>query len=308
MRIVVCIKQIPNPDALAAVLRIDEAAQAAVLPPGHPWVVSPFDEQAIEAALRIRDRLGADVKITAITLGPESARAALKQALALGADDAVHLLDRAFDAADGFVVGARAGERDPQARRGRSDTRGTTSRRLGCGHRRPGHRRNSGPAVGELRLRDRSEGRRALVERVLQDGFETVGSPLPALVTVSNELGEVRKPNLRETMRAARKPVTVWNAADLEIPAQHASPRRVLERLFLPQKNASCEMIDGRYRCGARCAPRPAPDRVQARLSAVMSALEDILIVVESVAGRLSAPTQELIAAGLQLAGKSPRA
>jgi electron transfer flavoprotein beta subunit len=104
MNTIVCIKQIPNPDALAAVLRIDESANAIVLPPGHPQVVSPFDEQALEAALRIRDRHGAEVKITAVTLGPEPARAALKQALALGADDGVHLCDTRFAGADGYVI------------------------------------------------------------------------------------------------------------------------------------------------------------------------------------------------------------
>ena len=104
MRVAVLIKQVPNPDALGAVMRVDEVARAVALPPGHPLVVSPFDEQALEAALRIRDQLGAEVRITAITLGPESARAAIRHALSLGADDAVHLLDPAFDDADGHVT------------------------------------------------------------------------------------------------------------------------------------------------------------------------------------------------------------
>ena len=245
MRIVVCIKQIPNPDALGAVLRIDETARVAVLPPAHPLVISPFDEQALEAALRIRDRLGAAVKTTAVTLGPESARTALKQALALGADDAVHLIDTAFDGADGYVVAhalARAirklGDVDLilAGRQAADWDAGVVglgiAEILGL------------PSVSFARAIEVTDAA-LLVERVLQDGFEQVASPLPAVVTVSNELGEARKPNLRETMRAARKPVTAWSAADLGMDAQALRPRRTLERLFIPQKSGRCEMIAG---------------------------------------------------------------
>jgi len=245
VRIVVCIKQIPNPDALAAVLRVDEAACAAVLPPGHPLVISPFDEQAIEAALRIRDQLGADVKITAVTLGPESARTALKQALSLGADDAVHLLDAAFGSADSYVTahalaaairklgdvdlvlaGRQAADWDAGiVGLGVAEILGLPSVSFACGIE---------VKAGAIR-----------VERVLQDGFETVHAPLPALVTISNELGEVRKPSLRETMRAARKPIGVWGGADLALDARHLTARRTLLQLYIPQKNTQCEMIAG---------------------------------------------------------------
>jgi len=247
MRIAVCVKQVPNPDALAAVLRIDEAGMAALLPPGHPQVMSPFDEQAVEAALRIRDKLGAAVKITAVTLGPESARAVLKQALSLGADDGVHLLDPAFDGSDAYAT-ARAlaaalrklGDVDlvlagRQAADWDAGIVGMGIAEL-LGLAAVSYARAIEPIDGGVR-----------VERVLQDGFETMEASLPALVTISNELGEVRKPNLRETMRAARKPVAVWTASDLGLAAGDvgaAGARRVLERLYLPQKDGACEMID----------------------------------------------------------------
>jgi electron transfer flavoprotein beta subunit len=81
--------------------------------------------------------------------------------------------------------------------------------------------------------------------RVLQEGFETVEAALPALVTVSNELGEVRKPNLRETMRAARKPVAVWDGDALGLDAVRLQARARRTRLFLPQKTRRCELIEG---------------------------------------------------------------
>ena len=264
MRIAVCIKQIPNPDALAAVLRIDETARVAVLPPGHPLVVSPFDEQAVEGALRIRDAQGASVRITAITLGPEAARAALKQALALGADDAVHLLDPAFDGADGHVVAQalaaairKLGDVDVilAGRQAADWDAGLVG--LGIAE------ILDLPSVSFARAIHIEDGG-LVVERVVQDGFETVAAPLPALVTVSNELGEVRKPNLRETMRAARKPVTVWSASDLALGAEALRPRRHLERLFIPRKTGQCEMIDAASAAqrGVRLAQRLAESRI----------------------------------------------
>jgi len=248
MHIAVCVKQIPNPDALAAVLRVDEAAKAAVLPPGHPLVMSPFDEQALEAALRIRDKAGAGVRISAITLGPESARAVLKHALSLGADDGVHLLDPAFEGSDGYAV-ARA--------------LAAAITKLGevdlvlCG--RQAADWDAGiVGLGIAELLDRASVSFACdieavegavrVERVLQDGFEVVEAPLPALVTVSNELGEPRKANLRETMRAARKPVAVYTAADLGLGGDavgRSGSRRALERLYIPEKSGQCEIVEG---------------------------------------------------------------
>jgi len=243
VHIAVLIKQVPNPDALGAVMRIDEAAMKAVLPPGHPQVISPFDEQALEAALRLRDQLGSAVKITAITLGPDTARNALKQALSLGADDGVHIADPALIEGDGHVTahalaaairklgaidlvlaGRQAADFDAGiVGLGVAEILGLPSVSFACGI----------EAIdGALRI-----------ERVLQDGFETVEVTLPALVTISNELGEVRKPNLRETMRAARKPVTVWSAADLGLDAERAQPRSRRVRLYIPQKTGQCELV-----------------------------------------------------------------
>ena len=245
MHVAVLVKQVPNPDALAAVLRVDEDARAVVLPPGHPWVVSPFDEQALEAALRIRDALGAQVRITAITLGPERAKTALRQALALGADEGVHLLDPAFDAADAYVTahalaaairslgtvdlilaGRQAADWDAGVvALGVAEILGVPSIAFAC-------------AIEATASAIR-------VERVLHDGFETFETALPALVTVSNELGEVRKPNLRETMRAARKPVATLSAAELGLGPHQLQPRRRLARLYTPPKRGACELITG---------------------------------------------------------------
>lgn len=250
MRIAVLIKQVPNPEALGAVLRVDEAACKVVLPPGHPMVVSPFDEQALEAALRIRDRLGAQVAITAITLGPESARAALKHALSLGADDGVHLLDSAFGAADSYVTAQALAAAIRNLESIDLVLAGRQAADWDAGVVALGVAEILGlPSIGfACAVEAATESIR--VERVLPDGFETFEAPLPALVTVSNELGEVRKPNLRETMRAARKPVATWSAAELGLDAQRLIARRKLARLYLPQKQANCEWIEAATAAG----------------------------------------------------------
>jgi electron transfer flavoprotein beta subunit len=264
VRIAVLVKQVPNPEALGAVMRIDDAARHVLLPPGHPMVMSPFDEQALEAALRIRDHLGADVAISAITLGPEPARAVLKHALSLGADEGVHLLDPAFDGADSYttaqalaaairklgavdlvLAGRQAADWDAGVvGLGVAEILGLPSIAFACS------------------IEAASESLR--VERVLADGFETFEVRLPALVTVSNELGEVRKPNLRETMRAARKPVAVWSAGDLGLDAAQLACRRKLVRLDLPQKQAQCEWVEGQTPAerGVRLAQRLLDERL----------------------------------------------
>jgi electron transfer flavoprotein beta subunit len=86
------------------------------------------------------------------------------------------------------------------------------------------------------------------VERVLADGYETIEADLPAVVTVSNELGAARKPSLRETMRAARKPLATKSAAEIGLTAadiERASGVRIRERLYVPVKSGQCEIIEG---------------------------------------------------------------
>jgi electron transfer flavoprotein beta subunit len=104
LHIVVCIKQIFDPEVATTVFRIDEEGRKIIPLSGVAPVISPFDEQAVEAALRIKDDLGDEIKITVITMGPESARAVLKAGLAKGADEGVLLMDAAFEESDAFTT------------------------------------------------------------------------------------------------------------------------------------------------------------------------------------------------------------
>ena len=92
MNIVVCVKQIPDPETPASQFAVDEAAKRVIPAQGIAPVVNPYDPQATEAALRLKDAAG-EGKITVISLGADSARDAIKHALAMGADEGVLLSD-----------------------------------------------------------------------------------------------------------------------------------------------------------------------------------------------------------------------
>ena len=247
MHIVVCVKQIPDPEAAFSMLRVDEHTKTVVAVSGLPLVMSPFDEQALEAALRIRETLG-EARITAMTAGPESARTTLKHALAMGADDALLVHDAALEHAGGEATALALSRAITQM--GAVDLVLTGRQAadwdagiVGCG-------------IGELmRLpvvtfasKIEVAGRAVRVERVLEDGFETIEAELPALVTVSNEIGAARKPSLRETMRAARKPLVVKSTSQIGVDADEiarAGRRRFRERVYVPVKQGECELMKG---------------------------------------------------------------
>ena len=86
------------------------------------------------------------------------------------------------------------------------------------------------------------------VERVLMDGFETVEAPLPAVVTVSNELGEPRYPKLKQIMAVKNKEVATWSAADVGLDESQLGPdarKLTLERLYVPVTAVECEFMEG---------------------------------------------------------------
>jgi len=247
MHIAVCVKQIPNPEIAASQFRIDEQAKKVVPLPGAALVMSPFDEQALEAALRLRDN-GMTVRVTVLTLGGEGARAVLKHGLAMGADDAVLIAGASPDSGNGFVTARviaaairRLGDCD-LILAGRQAADGDAGV-VGCGV----AEMLGVPVVTFARSVEAKDGV-VRVERVVENGFDVIEAPLPAVVTVSNELGKARAPSLRETMRASRKPVTAWSVADLGVDAaQFAQDQRrcTLARLFIPVDAGRCEFIAG---------------------------------------------------------------
>ena len=247
MRIVVCVKQVPNPEIAASQYRMDEQARTVAPVAGVQWVMSPFDEQAVEAALRVRDAHPA-TRITVMSLGPERARNALKHGLAMGADDGVLLADTAFAGSDGYTTALTLAAAIRKIGKVDLVLTGRQAADWDGGVVGAGIGELLGVPVISFAKEVRIEDGVARVERVLDEGTETVEALLPAVVTVSNELGAPRAPSLRETMRAARKPVAAWSVSDLGLAADTvgaAGARRVPERMFIPLKQNRCEIISG---------------------------------------------------------------
>ena len=248
MHFVVCAKQIPDPETPPSAFRIDEAKNEVIPAPGISPVLSQFDGMAAEAALRIIETAGDDSKITVISLGQESAKNAIKQVLAMGADEGILLEDEALQGGDSYTT---------------AKTLVAAIEKLGdvdavfCG------RQAADWDMGQVGLglaellgwpsaiiaKDvQVEDGHMHVQRVLADGFETVKLPLPAVVTVSNEIGDPRYPKLKQIMQAAGKTVTRWSAEDLGLdPATvgAAGARLTLERLFIPELGGEVELMDG---------------------------------------------------------------
>ncbi|MFH1775621.1 MAG: electron transfer flavoprotein subunit beta/FixA family protein [Chloroflexota bacterium] len=246
MNMIVCVKQVIDPEAPPASFKLDPAGDKAVSPPGVSPVISPFDENAVEAALKIKDAQGG--QITVISLGADLLRDVVKKPISMGADELVLLEEEAFTRGDGWSTAyalamaiKKIGEYDI----------------IFCG--REAADWNAGqvgsgiasilglPVVTLARKIEVSDGK-ARVERVTADGYEVVEVKLPALITVSNEIGEPRYATIKGIMAARKKEPVVWKPADIGVEAAQigAGGRRTqLLQLFTPVHEGECEIIAG---------------------------------------------------------------
>ena len=239
--IICCVKQVPDPEAPASQFKVDEAAKKVLPIPGVQPVPSQFDTIGVEAALRIKDKVG-DTIITVLTLGPDSYKDTIKHCLAMGVDEGVHINDPALNEADHWataeILAAAIKKLEPadliicgrQAVDWDMGVVGSTLAEL------------MGLPVVTLAKDVQMEGGKVTVERLLMDGAETVEATTPCVITVSNELGEPRYPQLRQIMAAARKEVKALTASDLGIDG--AKNRVVLEALFVPETEVETEFIE----------------------------------------------------------------
>ena len=246
MNMIVCVKQVPDPEAPPANFKIDPAANKVIPPSGVPPVVSPFDEQAVEAALRIKDAQGG--KITVLSLGNKLVRDVIKKPLSMGGDELVLLEDEAYEEGDSRSTAyalamaiKKIGEYDlifcgRQAADWDAGQVGSgIAEFLGI------------PIVTVAKKVEVADGK-VRVERVVADGYEVVETPVPCLITVSNELGEPRYATLRGIMAAAKKQPLIWKPEDIGVdPSELGAPgrRTKLVKLFQPVREGKCEVIEG---------------------------------------------------------------
>jgi len=241
LNIIVCMKQVLDPEAPASTYKVDVEA-GRVVQRGVPPVLSPFDENALEAALRIKDIR--ESKITVISMGGSVAKPVVRKTLAVGADNIVLLEDSTFEKLDSYAT---------------AFTLAAAIRKIGkydlIFNGREASDTNAGVAgAGIAEILDipsvtvarkvEINSDKARIERIASDGHEVIDVSLPVLITVSNESGELRSANMRELMAAQKKPITTWNANSLGIKSSQVNRTKLVD-LFIPQKEAMCELIEG---------------------------------------------------------------
>ena len=240
MNIVVCVKQTPDTAATLAVVDGNASWGDA------PLVLNPWDEYAVEQALVTKEEEGGQV--TALCLGPESAEEALKQALAMGCDEAILIQDPAFDSADSLVVsrvlaaGIQKLDSVDMAFFGKAavdtDTGVTgpqVARRLGWPS------LNLVAGISELNSSDRT----IKVERLLEEGRQVVSGPLPAVVSVVKEINEPRYPSFMGIRKASKAEIPKWSASDIGLDGDLESAL-TWPGIEAPAKGETkCEIIEG---------------------------------------------------------------
>ncbi len=244
MHIIVCIKQILDPEISPAKFRLDSESKCVIPPEGIPPVINPYDKQAVELALRLKDKHGG--KITVVTVGSDAATSTAKAALAMGADEGVILADETFKGSDSFATAYILTK---------------TIQKIGdfalvlCG--RQAADWDNGlvgsiiaeyldlPLITLAGAIDIDEGE-LRVKRVTLEGYQIFAVPMPALVTASNEVGQPRLPTAWGIISAARRQIPVWNAQDIgaDLSKIGASAARTkLMKLFIPERERKCKFI-----------------------------------------------------------------
>jgi electron transfer flavoprotein beta subunit len=246
VNMIVCCKQVPDPEAPPAVFKVNPATNKMTVPPDVKPVIGQYEEFALEAALKIKDAIGG--KITALSLGNNFVRDVIKKSLAVGSDELVLLEDQAFEEGDSWSTAyalamaiKKIGEYD-------LIFCGRQSSDWDAGQVGLGIAEILGiPSLTLARKVEVTDGK-AKVERVIPDGYEVVEVALPALITVTSELGALRYAALKGIMAAAKKQPIIWKPADIGLePAQVGAAGRhtKLNKLFQPVKEAKCEVIEG---------------------------------------------------------------
>ncbi|MCR4398382.1 MAG: electron transfer flavoprotein subunit beta/FixA family protein [Firmicutes bacterium] len=241
MKVIVCIKQVPD----TTEVKINPET-GTLMREGVPAIINPFDQYALEEGILTRERHGGTV--TAISMGPPQAREALRDAVAMGVDDAVLLCDQRFAGADTLATAytlARAIER-----LGGADL-------IICGKQAiDGDTAQVGPGVAEeldiphisyvKKVVSIGDGR-IKVERMVEGGVEVIESSMPVLITVMKDINQPRLPTLKGIMRAKRTEIKVWGLEDIGAEEGRVgltgSPTEVI-RVFTPELRKRGQVIE----------------------------------------------------------------
>ncbi len=248
MNIIVCVKKIPDPEIPPAKFDLDSEAMQVIPPEGIPPVISPYDEQAVELAIRLKEKNGG--KITVLSVDEEASPKIVRHALAMGADEGIVLSDEAFAGSDSF---------------GTAHILTQAIKKIGdfdlilCGRQAADWDEGLvGSIIAEkldlpfvtlaedIELADNDQND-LKVKRVTLDGYQVFVVPMPTVVTVSNEVGQPRLPSGWGIISASKKEVPVWNALDIKADTTQLgsnAARRKLVKLYIPKRKRECEIVE----------------------------------------------------------------
>ncbi len=239
MKIIICLKQVPARDA---VLRLN-AASTWVQENDLSFEINEPDIYALEEALRLKEKLGGAVIVC--SLGPARAQQSIKEALAKGADRALHLEDPAFQGLDAFGAAramARAIEKESpdlvltglqSDDDGYAQTGVVMAEFLGLPH-------------STIIMEIQTDGKGLRVKRELEAGwFQWIDLPLPALLTIQSGINKPRYATLKGIMAAKNKPIQKLTLADLGLAQEELAPRLKLSKVYAPVKSAQTQFLEG---------------------------------------------------------------
>ena len=249
MNIVVCLKQVPG----TTEVKIDPITNTLIRQ-GIKAIVNPFDSYALEEGVRLKEKFGG--KVTAISMGPPQASDMLKEAISVGADEAVLLSDMAFAGSDTLATAATLGKAVEKIKTydliicGRQTIDGDTGQ-VG-----PELAENLGiPFIAYVSKIEEIANGKMRVQRAVEDGYETIESPLPAVITVAKEINVPRMPSLRGLSKSKTVQIPIWTANDIaaekETIGQAGSGTWVV-KVFYPQRIQHAEMLKGEPEAQAR--------------------------------------------------------
>lgn len=239
MNIVVCLKQVPD----TTVVKIDPKT-GTLIRDGVPSIINPEDKHALEAALQLKDNYGAHV--TVISMGPPQAKNALREALCMGADEAILLTDRAFGGADTLATSKTIAAAIKELEydiifAGRQAIDGDTAQ--------------VGPEIAEhlnvpqvTYVQDVKVDQEGLiVNRALEDGYELIKVQTPVLLTAIEQLNHPRYMNVQYIFDTVDKEVKIMTAADIDVPVEEVglkgSPTKVKKSMTKEAKGTG-EIIE----------------------------------------------------------------
>jgi electron transfer flavoprotein beta subunit len=250
MNIIACIKQVPHPDVPASAYGVDPSANTITLPDDVPLVISPYDENALEAALQLKDQAGGRLTVVSLATRPaEEVVRELKQALAMGADEAILLDDPAFKGGDS---------------RSTAYTLARAIKKIGdydlvlCGLQAADWDAGQvGLGIGEIlglpsasyvtKVEPGNDCVRA--RRIVEGGHEVLELPTPCVLAVASDQDLApRIAPLPGIMKAKKRKLPVWSASDLDVDPSligAAGAKTTLRGLALPDFEGACEFIEG---------------------------------------------------------------